>query len=366
VGESVVVLYGLMRVGLVALVLFLGYKFIKKNFSNRKKAFLVTTGGLLLYSLFTYGVLSLMGDGFFGLTALIMAPVINGILGVGSYRYFYQKSLDTTQMPTLIDTCVILPSVILGLQLVLLFAFLFEGTICIIMAAPLLWVGSIIGSLLTYLAFSIYQKQSGKTFQLFVPMVLLALLPYAGQLVENRHYLKTHHLQVTTTIQINAPPEKVFRYVTQFAPIPNPNRVQRPDDLFFLLGLPAPRESTLDCQAENCLRKCMFTQNIHLDEKVTVYQPGRELAFDIISIVGQQNRLTGVDPHIMPGGIYFDNERGQFLLEEIEPGKTLIKGTTWYAVDSSMLWYAKPWAEFMLHAIHHKVLNHVKLMSEQD
>jgi hypothetical protein len=62
---------------------------------------------------------------------------------------------------------------------------------------------------------------------------------------------------------------------------------------------------------------------------------------------------------------YLDVKRGQFLLTDNHDGTTTLRGTTWYALKVFPTVYWSGWAQTFLHAIHLRVLEHVKRLSEQ-
>lgn len=61
---------------------------------------------------------------------------------------------------------------------------------------------------------------------------------------------------------------------------------------------------------------------------------------------------------------YFKSHKGQFKLTKISETQTLLEGTTWYSIDLSPEIYWAFWSEYIIHAIHERVLNHIKNVSE--
>jgi hypothetical protein len=56
---------------------------------------------------------------------------------------------------------------------------------------------------------------------------------------------------------------------------------------------------------------------------------------------------------------------GQFRLIPLSNGQTRLEGTTWY---QHHLWPAscwQVWSDFIIHRIHLRVLNHIKVLSEK-
>lgn len=321
--------------------------------------------------LVSYFGLNAVAEENLGWTSVIIAPFFNGFLSCFLYVLLVDQSEQKPSLSfNLLTSMLFFPLALTTIQLSILCLLLLEGTICILMAAPFLYGLSIIGgAVATLILFLSGSEQFKKQPKLAVSFVaLLLVLAAFSQWVETTFYTRHWHTAKTTQLTVNAPVENVFKHVKAYPVIQNPNEVNSWVDLFFVLGLPAPTQSSFRCDSgqSQCSRECRFTQNITLKEKVTRLDENKELSFDVVSVVGRQNRLTGVDVHIMPGGAYFDNHKGQFLLQPLGPNKTLITGTTWYQLHTSMPWYAKPWADVMLQGIHAKVLNQIKKVSEQE
>jgi len=333
---------------------------------KQKRVFLIAMVASLVFM--TGGYLALTNKAM-GYSTVAFAPLFCGFLFVLIYASVqYQLSASDPKSPSFpppfFHVALVLPTLVVVLQLAALFVLFLEGSICIIMAAPFVWVFTLIGSMLGYAVLAALKIKPNRNVLLCV--VALGLSPVATQPLETQYLSKQQDAQVTTSIIINNSPEKVFQFISSFPPLPANLAPRHPAELFFTLGLPAPTVSTVACKGVTCARHCVFNQNIQLNERITTFQPGHQLAFDVETVVGPQNRITGVDEHVMPGGIYFKNHKGRFTLTQVGPKRTLVQGTTWYTMDSSINWYARPWADFLLHTIHRRVLEHIKQLAESN
>jgi hypothetical protein len=63
---------------------------------------------------------------------------------------------------------------------------------------------------------------------------------------------------------------------------------------------------------------------------------------------------------------YFRSERGEFRLIALPNGGTRLEGHTWYTVAIYPQAYWRGLSEILLHDIHRRVLNEVKLEAEHD
>jgi hypothetical protein len=86
-------------------------------------------------------------------------------------------------------------------------------------------------------------------------------------------------------------------------------------------------------------------------EPIQVWNAPRELTFGVAS---QPEHLAD----------YIDVVKGQFLLDDNGDGTTTLRGTTWYRVKVFPIAYWSLWSDRLLHAIHLRVLEHVKRLSE--
>lgn len=62
-------------------------------------------------------------------------------------------------------------------------------------------------------------------------------------------------------------------------------------------------------------------------------------------------------PHLRD---YVRARRGEFRLVPLEDGRTQLEGSTWYELDMSPLAYWRPFADYMIHRIHERVLAHIQ------
>jgi hypothetical protein len=298
-----------------------------------------------------------------GLSLLGISPFFSGLFFVFLFRYFCKKqSIEANNKGNFETFAIFGPLILASIQLILLFSLLLEGIICLIMAAPF-WIGfTILGSVTGWVLIWFVNKITGR---MLFSSTILVFTPLLLQPLETHYFRQVSEGQVTSVVEINATPDRVFDLVVAFPKIPHTFSPSGWGDSWFALGLPQPVQATVECRAVNCLRKCHFTQNTVFNERITRYEPGRDFSFDVEAQVGPQNLITGVDPHVMPGGIYFETSQGRFELQPTPNGHTILRGTSWYRLHSSINWYAKPWAETFLHIIHNRVLQHVKLLSEE-
>jgi hypothetical protein len=67
-------------------------------------------------------------------------------------------------------------------------------------------------------------------------------------------------------------------------------------------------------------------------------------------------------PHLVGG---LRTERGEFLLSDVAPNRTRLEGHTWYRNHIFPELYWNLWSDALIHRIHRRVLEHVKVVSER-
>ena len=175
-----------------------------------------------------------------------------------------------------------------------------EGYICIIIVAPLIYLFILIGVLLGKAMFKKQQKT--------VNISILAAM--TGLITLNIITAEPNESQVTDRILIHAKPEVVWQHVAAFSPIES-----KPEYWLFKIGLPSPVQSTVEGNYVGADRKCIFSNGIVFDEKITEYEENRKLTFAITKLPE--------DPEII--GIKLS--KGQFILEDNGDGTTTLVGS---------------------------------------
>lgn len=178
----------------------------------------------------------------------------------------------------------------------------------------------------------------------------LAVLLLAEAAIDSQPLLR----YVKTEIEIVAFPEKVWSHVIQFSELPPPR------EWIFHTGIAFPVRARIEGSGIVALRYCEFSTGAFI-EPITTWDPPRRLAFDVREQphAMQEWSLWGA---IVPRHLdsYFQSVRGEFVLEEVKPGVVRLAGTTWY---KNRMWpasYWNLWSDAIVHAIHMRVLEHIR------
>lgn len=296
-------------------------------------------------------------------TLLIVAAMTAIIIyGLGSYGFalFVLVPLCMGMMPTLLynkhlslskSQSFLMGLYVLGIYFLGMLFFALEGLICIAMATPiailLVYIGSVIGLF-------IKKKIANKSL---ITILLLTIGIPTVSFVESK---QTPELSaVTTSITIKAPIEKVWDNVIIFPELADP------EELIFKAGIAYPINATIDGAGVGAIRYCNFTTGSFV-EPITVWNQPNLLKFSVLEQPEPMKEISFWDvvhaPHLQD---YFVSKEGQFKLTVIDKETTLLEGTTWYYHNIKPVFYWHLWSEYILHAIHKRVLNHIKINAEK-
>ena len=245
----------------------------------------------------------------------------------------------------------VLPVFLLGAILLLVAV---EGVICILMAAPIALVMAMLGG---SLGFVIQAAHWGRRNAPAILSMAVLLTPgFYG--VEHFTRPQAGVFEVKSTIEIGAPPAKVWRKVVAFTEIPPPQ------EMLFRAGIAYPIRAEITGHGAGAVRHCVFSTGPFI-EPIVVWDEPRLLRFSVTANPAPLSELTPYG-HIEPKHLhgYFESHQGQFLLMELPGGHTRVEGTTWYSHSMWPETYWHCWSDYVIHRIHMRVLEHIRAEAE--
>ncbi len=278
----------------------------------------------------------------YGWTVFLIIPFIIGFLP----PFIYGKQTEIKK-----EVGYQLSFLTLGIVLVGLLVFALEGVICIAMSLPivalLVWLGSYVG----------FKANSGKWINPTNTTIGLVLI--CASTMSFDYYNKAENLiPVKTVIIVNAPIDEVWKNVVTF------NKIDEPTDWIFNTGISYPTDATIVGTGVGAIRYCNFSTGSFV-EPITTWDEPNLLQFDVKEQpipMNEFNPFWDIHPPHLDG--YFKSYKGQFKLTKIGESQTELEGTTWYMVDITPEIYWKTWSDFIIHRIHKRVLNHIKIETE--
>lgn len=238
---------------------------------------------------------------------------------------------------------------------VLILAVALEGVICLVMAAPLAYPLAAVGAMVGYAL----QPSGGRDDSPHLYCAAFLALPLMLG-TEAIGPPKAGLIEVRTSIEVDAPPETVWRHVVSFSELPPPK------EIMFHAGIAYPLRAEIQGTGVGAVRHCVFSTGPFV-EPIEVWDEPCLLRFSVAANPAPMQEWTPYDeihpPHLDG---FLQSESGQFKLTRLPDGRTQLEGTTWYRHGLWPSRYWQIWSDHIIHTIHRRVLNHVKDLSEQD
>ena len=233
-------------------------------------------------------------------------------------------------------------------------ALAFEGAICLVMAAPIALPLAAFGGVVAYVV------QRHRWFPTDSPAFLAVLLLVAPSIqgIEHAAAMRSPVFMVRTHIDVQAPPEKVWKQVVAFTEIAPPH------EWIFRAGVAYPIRAEMFGSGPGAERHCVFSTGSFV-EPIQVWDEPHLLKFSVTSNPAPMQEWTPyrhVDPPHLHG--FLESEGGQFLLTPLANGGTRLEGTTWYHHGLWPSTYWRLWSDAIIHRIHLRVLEHIREEAE--
>lgn len=292
--------------------------------------------GLLLACLGLY----MIHIGTYGLTVFIVLPIAVGAFGAWVTKARTETKAIVAGMTANVIACMFF--LMAGL----------EGLLCIAMALPLALPFGALGG---WLAYGATHKRT-----LARGTAMLALLPLGLGTLGFDATARPDVFQVRSSIEIAAPPERVWKHVVTFSELPPP------DEWYFKAGIAYPMRARIEGTGPGAVRYCEFSTGPFV-EPIKVWDEPHLLRFSVTQNPAPMNEWSPY-ANVMPRHLhgYLISKQGQFLLTPLPNGHTLLEGTTWYQHGLWPEMYWTVWSDAIIHRIHMRVLNHIKYLSESE
>ncbi len=199
----------------------------------------------------------------YGLGAFVGLPFCCGLItsvlhGYSKPRTFAQCLAASTQ------------SLILSGAACILFAI--EGLACLLMASPIMFVFMAVGAALGHAIQSRPKRPAGIPNALWTVLIVLPFL--MG--FESLNPAPPTVFSVTTSIEVNAAPQAVWRRVVSFP------QLAAPTEWLFRMGIAYPIRARIDGVGPGAIRRCEFSTGPFI-EPIRVWDEPHLLAFDVTS-----------------------------------------------------------------------------------
>lgn len=302
--------------------------------------------GISVPVMVAFVALSTMGLGNYGWGLFVGGPFC---LGLGSVVLF---GLARPQSFGVCMAVAASASALVGLAILVV---AMEGAICLIMAAPIGFFLTFLGALVGYAIQS--RPWSVRDNPLVLLLIVLALPALTA--AEAASPAAPPLLEVRSTVDIDAPAERVWQQVIAFPDMPEA------DEWLFRAGVAFPLRAEIHGRGPGAVRHCIFSTGAFV-EPIEVWDEPRLLRFAVTEQPEPMREWSPFDIHPPHLDHYLVSQRGQFRLTALPDGRTRLEGTTWY---SNRMWpaaYWQLWSDAIIHRIHLRVLRHIKGLAEEN
>jgi len=277
-----------------------------KKMKINKRAFVAVGVTCVMAWIFSYLATNVLRD--YSGWLFMWLPFVMGATSTMIYGY-----KNTSDRPKLFNIS-ILTLIIYCLGLLL---FAWEGIICLLMVLPIglffTWVGCLVG-------YAVVKYRLNNT-----PAAVILFFVSVPCLMsfENTQNDKEELRSVTTSIEINASPEQVWKNVIAFP------QLNDPTELIFKAGIAYPINATIDGKGVGAIRHCNFSTGSFV-EPIIVWNEPVLLRFSVSDQPEPMKEMSPYNIHPTHLNGYCISKQGQFKLTTLANGHTLLEGTTSY------------------------------------
>lgn len=302
--------------------------------------------GVTVSCLLLWGATLLGTHGFkqYGWGLFLGLPFIAGFLAALLYGVHVPRSfLESLAVAAIAVTAAAAGFVVLAI----------EGIICIVMAAPLAIPLALVGAMLGHVLQPARRRHQSP--HLFCAAILAVPLMLGSERLADA---PAPLLEVRTSLDVAAPPSRVWPHVVAFTELPPPT------EWLFRLGIAHPQRAEIFGHGPGAVRHCVFSTGPFV-EPIEIWDEPRLLRFGVTKNPPPMEEWTpykNVHPPHLDG--FLASERGQFQLIALPDGGTRLEGTTWYRHHMWPVNYWQLWSDYIIHRIHLRVLLHIKDRAE--
>ena len=293
-----------------------------------------------------YGVVAQLfaRTGFFAETLLVMSFSYIVILPFALGWITIQAALPEQRQRWI--TCITRPIYVVFLSMLTAFIVGWEGTICVIMAFPIYIPLAVIGGLCARWFYKNKSKSHSSSF------VILAIPLVVGPLETSYVPLPKEIRSVHTEQVLSASPEEIWPHIIRVRRINEPQQ-----GFFYRMGFPKPVEATLSHEGVGGVREAKFERGLTFFETITEWVPQKKIRFTI-QAHPDTVPLTTLDPHVVPGGAFFEALEGcyEIVPHPKEANKIILKLSSQYRLSTQFNLYASWWADWLMTDIQNNIL----------
>ena len=241
---------------------------------------------------------------------------------------------------------------LIGAVILILCSMAMEGIICVFMAAPFGAGLAFLGATAGY--FLARKRVADGTLQSAAWLSIVALVALEG-------WNPPAPLEdiASSEVIINAPAARVWAELHDIRDLP------KTENLLFQFGVAHPMGTVTDGQGVGAARLCKLSTG-DMPEIITVWKPGQELRFKVLSTPPSMRELGFFGQTIDATHLHsaYASLEGGFKLTTLPDGRTKLVGESHYLLNIAPAAYWNLWTKEIVHMVQLRVLEHVKTRAE--
>lgn len=241
---------------------------------------------------------------------------------------------------------------LIGTIILILCAMAMEGIVCVVMAAPFGAAIAFFGVAAGY--FLAQTKAADGSLQSAAWLSIVFMVGLEG-------WNPPAPLEATTSseVVINAPAARVWAELHDIRDLP------ATDNFLFQFGIAHPMGTVTHGEGVGAARLCKLSTG-DMPEIVTVWKPGQELRFKVLSTPPSMRETGFFGKTIDTTHIHsaYASLEGGFKLTTLPDGRTRLVGESHYLLNIAPASYWNLWTEEIVHMVQRRVLEHVKTRAE--
>jgi len=213
---------------------------------------------------------------------------------------------------------------------------LLEGSICVVIIAPVLFPLSSVGGIIMGLILQNSSKPNNK-------LQAIALLPFCVLVLESQIPLQNDIVQLSSSIIIQAPRETVWYQLNNATDI---KEDEVPTSFAYFIGAPKPESGKTIIENDQRIRKSAWQNGVYFDEKIVSWKENEFISWTY-EFFPDSFPPGSLDDHVVVGGKYFDLTTTSYRLEAVPQGTKLTLDIQ-YRVSTKFNWYTRPLAQYLI------------------
>ncbi len=227
-----------------------------------------------------------------------------------------------------------------------------EGVICLVFAAPIMLVTSLIGGgLARVLSKRRIRSAPGRLSAVAFPLIVILVESHFANPIQMR--------SVETDVLIHAPAVVVWENIRSVHTI---SSSELPDSWVTRIGFPKPIAATLSHDGMGGVRRASFTGGLVFTETIHRWEPDSDLQFSIHANADSIPPTT-LDEHVTIGGAFFDVLEGEYRLEQ-RPDGILLRLSSEERLSTHLNPYAGLWTDAVMRSIQNQILEVIRKRCE--